>query len=137
MVLDQAPSVNTQTWHDLGNRTARHASLIAQYLTTRWQSKRHGSYAIYEDDKLSIWLDTYHPTVWVRLATGVLVLEREGSGSLVAFHPGHWLDYLEPLAERAAAAAQEEDEYWQRKRAAIRQARSQPVNDAALFGVQS
>lgn len=81
---------------------------IARYLTTRYESKKHGGYDIYEDEKIKISYDTFFPNVEVHINDGgkwVLVLLHNGGGFDQVNHPGKWekyvTDVLFPKAEKA------------------------------------
>ena len=45
------------------------AYTVARYLRTRYESKKHGGYYVYEDDKIIIKYDTYYPNLDIRVKT--------------------------------------------------------------------
>ena len=115
------------------------ARMVAHYLKTRSETKKHGGYDIYEDDVLEITLDTYVPNLDVRLLIDgewVTVLSA-GYHSYTrpqVFRPGAWCDHLlGPLQKQA-----EQRRELLRLQATTRQEaelvkRYAPVQDAHLF----
>jgi hypothetical protein len=118
--------------------TLEAAYLIARNLTTRTQGKKHGSYLIYEDDKIQIAYDTYYPNLDIYIKTPekkVLVMLRSGHGYNQEYHPGAWEQYVASLIPKALDAKQKaESEEIERKRAEERKSFG-PVDDAAIFAV--
>ena len=116
--------------------TIKAAYFIAQNLTTRTEGKKHGSYMIYEDDKIQIAYDTYYPNLDVYIKTPekkTLVLLRSGHGHNQEYHPGAWEQYVLSLVPKALEAKQKaESEALERKRAEEKKAFG-PVDDAAIF----
>lgn len=88
--------------------------LLCDYMTTRHQSKKHGGYNIYEDDKVYISLDTYVPniTVYVKLSgnTKSRVLSIGHAGTIQEYHSGKWEEYIISLKEAALTAKKELEE---------------------------
>jgi len=115
------------------------ASVVARYLQTRYVSKKHGGYDIYEDDRLAIWLDTYVPNISIRLLmNGEKVMVFSASYHSYRrpsiFHPGAWCDYLlGPLLTQAREARARLEAKQQARRDAETVARYAPIADAHLF----
>ena len=111
--------------------------LIANYLTTKRESKKHGGYNIYQDDKIRISYDTYFPNVGVHVfIDGVahLAVSHSGHGHTNKYHGGAWEQYvtgvLYPKAVKAEADWKAKRE--QRKANQERKERA-PLNDWAVF----
>ena len=87
--------------------------IIATYLKTRYESKKHGGYNIYEDDKIKIAYDTYYPNVdvYVKIDSNwKLVLLHNGHGFDQEYHPGVWLKYVEDCLYPKALIAKTQHE---------------------------
>ena len=110
-------------------------SFIAQNLRTRHEGKKHGGYDIYEDDKVSIWYDTYFPNVSVYLMdeAKTCVYSRSGHGIVSIHRPGAWEAYCESLMPRAKAAGAEKASIIAAKNKREHDAAFGGVNDSALF----
>ena len=70
---------------------------IANHLTTRTESKNHGGYNIYEDEKIIICLDTYYPNLEILIkkdGNKIPVLSRSGHGHNILYRPGQWEKYI-------------------------------------------
>lgn len=83
---------------------------IANYLTTRNANKKHGGYNIYEDDKIYISYDTYHPNVDVYVfieGKKHLAAIYSGHGYRQEFHPGEWCNYVKDVLYPKACVARE------------------------------
>lgn len=100
------------------------AYYVAGNMYTRYESKGHVGYEIYEDDKIEISLDTYYLNLSVYVKKDGerhLVLLRSGHGNNQEYHHGAWekyiVDVLYPLAQVAkqkrdeARALKEAEEY--------------------------
>lgn len=101
----------------LNSKVIKIARTLCNYVTTRYQSKKHGGYNIYEDDKIAILADTNvsNLDVYVTDEEGKrhLVLSRNYIGDNQVYHPGKWEGHilaLGDLAEEAKAKALEEAE---------------------------
>lgn len=77
---------------------------VCEYLRTRYASKRHGGFNIYEDDKIVALTDTCVPNVDL----SVKILEEQEyvfgcnyDGHQITYHPGRWEEYLSDLYEKA------------------------------------
>ena len=70
---------------------------IAIYLITSYQSKKHGGWNIYEDEKIKIMYDTYYPNVstYVKIdGKENLVISHSGHGITQEYHQGNWEKYI-------------------------------------------
>lgn len=86
--------------------------LLCDYMKTKYVSKKHGGYNIFEDDKVRLCLDTYvwNIDVYVKKPNGeeVLVLSRSYAGYNQVYHPGKWEDHIMNLRDKALTAYQGE-----------------------------
>lgn len=75
---------------------------------TRYESKRHGGFNIYEDDKVRLILDTYVSNVdaYVKLPNDNFerVFSCAYTGGSVTYHKGKWENYLDELYKKAEEA---------------------------------
>ena len=135
----EKPSLEQSYDQDLkAERVAIMANLVAQEMHTQTIGKKHGSYLIYDDEKLVISLDTYTPTINISIireeqpinvfSAGHRSWDRPG-----VFHPGRWIDHLEKLSERAQTIALERKETERRRSQMEQKARFTPVDDSDLF----
>lgn len=110
---------------------------IANYLTTKTESKKHGGYNIYCDDKIYISYDTYYPNVQVNLfIDGKITLAAlySGHGNTQEFHGGAWEKYVENiLFPRALEAKAAYEEKCKRREEEQRRIKCAPLNDSAVF----
>lgn len=113
------------------------AYFIAKHLQTDYQSKKHGGYEIYEDEKILIKSDTYYPNldVWVKDGDKkVLVLLRSGHGYNQEYHPGKWEVYIHNvLMPRAIEAKNKKDAEFSVRQVIEKQSKTCPVNDEHIF----
>ena len=110
--------------------------LIANYLTTKREkpeSKQHGVYRIYQDDKIRISFDTFYPNIDVHVfIDGVahLAMSHLGHGYTSEYHCGAWELYvIEVLYPKAKVAA--EASYRLKTTRKLR--KRAPLNDWAVF----
>ena len=114
---------------------ARMAVDIANYLTTRTSTKKHGGYNYYEDDRIHISLDTYVPNITVTITPGVTVFSAAYHNWAIpdTFRPGAWIDHVAALAEQAALVKRKRREEQERQEREHQIVHFAPVDDAALF----
>lgn len=111
--------------------------LIATYLTDQYESKKHGGYEVYEDDKIKIMYDTYYPNVCVYVKIDSkkdLAAIYSGHGHIQEYHPGHWEKYVSDKLYPAALLAK--DEYLKAKELKKRrdlEKKQSRLNDAHVF----
>lgn len=77
---------------------------VCQFLRTRYASKKHGGYNIYEDDKIMVSTDTCVPNVdlYVKVnGNREYVFGCSYDGHQVTYHTGKWEQYLDELYDRA------------------------------------
>lgn len=110
---------------------------IAKYLETRYESKKHGGYSVYEDEKIRISYDTYYPNVQVNVLIDggwQLAAIYSGHGYTQEFHPGAWTGYVEnvlyPKAQEAKKLAQQAQQERETQRLYERNC---PLDDSAVF----
>jgi hypothetical protein len=87
--------------------------LLCGYARTDYESKKHGGYNIYSDDKIECSYDTYYPNIEVYVKHDdkkTMVLMHNGGGFNQTYHPGKWEDYILSLREFALSAKQKHDE---------------------------
>ena len=110
---------------------------IANYLTTRYESKKHGGHNIYEDDKIMIAYDTYYPNVTVRIfdkGDWKLVLLRNGGGFNQVYHRGLWVDYAtNVLYPKALEAKAQEEEAQKKEKEREHYEKFGDIDDAHIF----
>ena len=108
---------------------------IANYLTTRTSSKKHGGYNQYEDDRIHISLDTHVPNITVTITPGVTVFRAAYHNWAIpdTFRPGAWIDYVATLAEQAALVKRKRKEEQERREREHQVGHFAPIDDAALF----
>ena len=114
------------------------ANLVAREMHTETIEKKHGSYLIYEDERLVITLDTFGPNISISIireeqhinvfSAGLPSWDKPG-----VFHQGRWMDYLEKLSEKARTITLERKEAEWRRSQMEKQARFTPVDDLDLF----
>ena len=89
------------------------AVLLCQYMTNRYESKKHGGYKYYEDDKISIALDTYVPNldIYVFTPNGKRnrVLAKTNNGDIMKYNPGKWEGYILSFGDVALASKEAYD----------------------------
>ena len=86
---------------------------VCDYLRTRYSSKKHGGFNIYEDDKILAVTDTCVPNVDLSVKVdGKLehVFGCSYHGDQVTYHPGKWEQYLSDLDQKALAVKQQREE---------------------------
>lgn len=110
---------------------------IANNLTTKYKSKGHGGYNIYQDDKICISYDTYYPNLQVNVCVDgkwELAALYSGHGHTIEFHHGAWCGYVDDvLAPKAEAARIEKEQVKKRRQEDAARAKSKPLNDAHVF----
>ena len=91
--------------------------LVCNMLTTSYESKKHGGFNIYQDDKIQSYVDTYVPNVTLNVKTpkeGKTILETVFScnynGDFVTYHEGEWERHLETLYAKAQKVKAQKDE---------------------------
>ena len=115
------------------------ARQVAAHLKTRYISKKHGGYDIYEDDRIVVSLDTYVPNVSVQVITPqgeripVLQASYSSWSNPQVFKEGRWLGYLKKLHRKAREAERVKIQERDRKEAEESERRYGPVDDAAIF----
>ncbi len=111
---------------------------IATYLETSRKYKGHGSWLIYEDDKIIIKYDTYYPNVDVYVKIGgetKLVYLGSGHGNIQEYHPGAWEKYVdEVLTPRVREARQLKEANDSEQRIKEHLKLFAPIDDSAVFG---
>jgi len=110
---------------------------IAKYLTDQYESKKHGGYEVYEDDKIKIMYDTYYPNVQVNVKIddkSTLAAIYSGHGHTQEFHGGAWEKYVSDTLYPAALIAKEKylELQEQRKNKEIKK-KSARLNDSLVF----
>lgn len=110
------------------------ATRIARNLTTGYESKKHGGYDIYDDDKIYIKYDTYYPNLSVQIKdennTVVLSSSEYRVGQL---HYGKWVDYLYTFIDKIDKVIEQkkiEDEEKQQK---LHESKYSDIDDSGLF----
>lgn len=111
---------------------------IAMYLNTRCQNKGHGSWLIYEDDKIRIMYDTYFPNVDVSLKidgdTYYGVYSSSGHGIVDKYKPGKWEFYCnEILLPKAIEVENLQIEDRKRREEQERLEKFGPIDDSKIF----
>lgn len=110
---------------------------VAKHLRTRYESKKHGGYDIYEDDKIIISSDTYYPNLSVYVKDGnksICVLSRSGHGYNQEYHPGKWESYIRDVLMPHAIEARNKKDAERIARDEIqRSSKVCPVNDLHIF----
>lgn len=91
-----------------------HGKIIAvcNYLRTRYSSKNHGGFNIYEDDKIIAATDTYVSNVdlYVKINNEKeYVFGCNYDGHQVTYHSGKWEDYLNNLYQCAMVVKKEKE----------------------------
>ena len=126
-------------------KVAGMAAKVAEHLQTHYQDKKQGGYSIYQDERLSIFLDTYVPNISVCLffpegdrgvkATSLVFTAAHHSwGRPEVYKPGQWIGYLQQLAERAEEVKREREGARVERERQDHDRRSAPLDDAAFFG---
>ena len=110
---------------------------IAKYLTDQHESKKHGGYEVYEDDKIKILYDTYYPNVNVYVKIDGkqhLAALFSGAGITQEYHSGAWEQYVHDKLYPAALIKKAEWDKAQTERKKVaEQAKNAPLNDAHIF----
>ena len=82
------------------DRIAVQAAAVANRMTTRRAEKKHGGYNLYEDDRISVCLDTYAPNIHIKIPAGengewtVVFGKSCHTRTPYTFRPGLWMEYL-------------------------------------------
>lgn len=102
------------------NDIHRQIITICEYLKTGYESKKHGGYNIYLDDKIHASTDTYVANVDLEIilphSKNELVFSCSYTGDCITYHTGKWEEYLEKLYEKAIKIKEERDIGFQQKR---------------------
>jgi hypothetical protein len=115
---------------------------IASYLMTEEVSKAsgHGTFAVYEDNRLKVVLDTYVPNLKVFVNTGLkrekwaCVLAREYTGLTHVYRPGLWEQYVQNwLFPKAQVAEERASRERREKKQEQKKINFSPVADEELF----
>ena len=119
-------------------KVARKAAVIANYMTSRTSSKKHGGYNHYEDGRLHISLDTFVPNITIRLHTknGTITVYSAGYTNHARpdqFRPGRWISYMDQIFMTAVDNKYRKDRQKMQRDMESTRARYRPVDDAALF----
>ena len=115
------------------------ARQVADNLRTEYQSKKHGGYAIYRDERVIVGLDTFVPNVSVRLVDGsefgrcVFSAAYHSYDRPEVYRPGQWTDYLAGLFEKAKEVKEKREAVRAAERQLDHERRFAPVDDSALF----
>ena len=114
------------------------ANLVAREMHTQTIGKKHGSYLIYDDDRLVITLDTFTPNISINIIReeqpiNVFIVGHRSWDRPRVFHQGRWMDYLEKLSEKAETIALEKKEKERIQSQIKHEARYNPVDDLDLF----
>ena len=114
------------------------ASKVARFLTTKHESKKHGGYDIYEDEKIRIACDTYVPNVHVNVNIDgnwtLAMLYNGAHGHMQEIHSGAWEGYvLKNLLPKALQAEKEAIERREKREAEERAKRNARLNDSHIF----
>ena len=108
---------------------------ICDYLRTRYESKKHGGYNIYSDDKIFASTDTYVPNVDLMVILPdnkkEYVFSCSYHGTVSTYHPGKWEDYIEKLYLKALDVKSEKDKEAKRERELKEQAEKAPASKEA------
>ena len=111
---------------------------IANYLTTRTESKKHGGYNVYEEEgKISIWYDTYYPNisvyVWID-GKMKLVASFNGGGFTQKYRSGNWEKHVkETLYPKALIAKEKANEARRERERLAKQEKFGPIDDSSIF----
>ena len=100
------------------------------------RGKKHGSYKIYEDDKIYISYDTYYPNLQVYIKVGddrKMVAKFSGHGHTVEYHKGKWEEYAMSLLQAALARKQQKALEAQKAKREREEKRWSSVDDSAVF----
>ena len=135
----EKPSLEQSYDQDLqAEKVATMANLVAREMHTQTIEKKHGSYLIYDDDRLVITLDAFRPHISISIireeqhinvfSAGLRIWEKPG-----VFHRGRWMDYLEKLSEKAETIVLERKEKERIRSQMEQEARFNPVDDLDLF----
>jgi len=112
------------------------AILIAKYLKTSHETKKHGGYDIYEDEKIRIRYDTYYPnmTIDIKDTGSTMYFHRVYSGSSIdnpgTYKPGKWTQYISKLSMEAKKIEQQRKDEWKATVEAERLAKFGPVHSS-------
>lgn len=110
---------------------------VAIYLTDQSESKKHGGYEIYEDDKIRIAYDTYYPNVQVNVkidGKNQLAAIFSGHGHTQEYHGGVWEKYVIGTLYPLALIKKEECLAKQQKRKLDDERKKNArLNDASVF----
>lgn len=109
---------------------------IANYMTNRYEGKKHGGYNIYQDSKIKISYDTYYPNVEVHInkdGLWKLVALYNGHGITQAYLSGQWVNYVDELYPQAV----ENEILYRKEQARIKKeeekAKFSSIDDSEVF----
>ncbi len=129
----------TETGKPSGGAVAGQAIKVANLLTTRHTTKKHGGYNIYQDERISITLDTYVPNLDIRIIgengkpVTVFGTPYHSLSKPNIFRPGRWTQHLEGLYRKALEVEREQDTRKEQEKAENLKRRYGPVDDAKIF----
>ena len=109
-------TVPPNNWHPRTSKTDSihyRIQTVCNYLTTRFATKKHGGFNIYEDDKIIASTDTYVPNVDLSVKVNNQTEHVFGCncyGDQVTYHTGKWEVYLEELFDKALEAKKIKDQ---------------------------
>jgi hypothetical protein len=111
--------------------------VIATHLTNQRESKKHGDYEIYEDEKIKIAYDTYYPNVQVNVkisGKSHLAAIFSGHGHTQEFHGGAWEKYVSDVLYTAAVIKQQLHlEQKEQRKLDNDKAKNARLNDESVF----
>ena len=112
---------------------------IAKYLRTDYKCKKHGSYDIYDDGKVSIQYDTYYPNVQVHVYIDekkTLAAHYSGHGYTQEFHGGAWVNYVNDILYPKAIEAKNRSISLRAKKEEERRKKLfNPLDDRSVFSM--
>lgn len=109
---------------------------IALHMTDQSRSKKHGSYKLYEDEKIKISYDTYYPNLQVDIKVDgawEMVARYSGHGYVQEYHKGRWEEYVMSLLPIALERKRKMEAEQKINEQARKEELFKPINDAAVF----
>lgn len=123
--------------HDVDEKLLDACALVATYLKTRYVGKSYGGYDIYEDEKISIDVDTYVPNIGVSInvdGNWQIVLSYNYGGFAQVYRPGKWEHYVQVVLLPEAQKRQQEEERAQNEaRQKEHNKKFSPIDDSSTF----
>lgn len=109
--------------------------VITKYLKTRHESKKHGGYDIYEDDKIEISYDTYYPnrSVYVKFGSKKELVHVSSDDKTSTHRPGKWEEYITELYEKALELKKKEEARNLEKAEKEKQDHFGTIDDSKIF----